>query len=74
MTIAGDDVSMPRPKRTRGKVAVAVLVAAGVAGFIAANAHFIYVSVMSQPDCMEHAKEPDSGGSATVYRAAKSSC
>jgi hypothetical protein len=74
MTIAGEKVPLPQSRWARGRLAVAVLVAAGVAGLFAINAHFVYVSVMSQPECVEHAKEPGSGASGTVYRAAKSSC
>lgn len=40
-----------------------------VAVFIAANAHLIYVAVMSQPDCVPHQKEEGN-----LYRAAKSAC
>lgn len=42
--------------------------------FVAANAHFIYVAVMSQPDCVAHSKEAASGVSDVVYRAARSAC
>lgn len=74
MTIAGNETVARRPRRTRGKLAVVILVAAGLAGFVAANAHFVYVSIMSQPDCMPHIKSPASGASGLVYQAAKSSC
>lgn len=39
--------------------------------FIAANAHLIYVALLSQPDCVAHLKEAGSDGS---FRAAKSAC
>lgn len=48
-----------------------LLVPAGLLLVAAANAHLVYVSVTSQPDCVPHLKEPGTGGS---YRAAKSAC
>ena len=45
----------------------------GIAGvFAAANAHLVYVSLVSQPECVPHLKAPD--GSGTAFRAAKSAC
>jgi hypothetical protein len=38
---------------------------------VAANAHLVYVAVVSQPDCVPHLKDAGSGG---AYRAARSSC
>ena len=43
-----------------------------VAVFAGANAHLVYVSLASQPDCVPHLKAPD--GSGTQYRAAKPAC
>lgn len=37
-----------------------------------ANAHFVYVAVSTEPDCVPHLK--DRGGSPGAYRAAKSAC
>lgn len=37
--------------------------------FVAANAHLIYVAVMSQPDCVPHQKSDGS-----LYQAARSAC
>jgi hypothetical protein len=48
-----------------------VLVSAGLLLMAGANAHLIYVSVRSQPDCIEHAK---AAGEGRGYRAAKSAC
>jgi hypothetical protein len=48
-----------------------VLVSAGLLLMVGANAHLIYVSVKSQPDCIEHAK---AAGEGRGYRAAKSAC
>ena len=54
---------------TRAKVALAVL--AGIGVFAAANAHLIWTSVSSQPDCVPHLK---AAGPEGKFRAAKSSC
>jgi hypothetical protein len=54
---------------TRAKVALAVF--AGIGLFAAANAHLIWRSVSSQPDCVAHLKAPGSDGR---IRAAQSSC
>jgi hypothetical protein len=46
----------------------------GLAVVLLANAHLVYVSVMSQPECVAHIKsgeKPVSGGS---FSAATSSC
>lgn len=47
------------------------LVPAGLFLVAAANAHLVYVAVMSQPDCVPHLKETGENGS---YRAAKPAC
>lgn len=65
----------PRPRQaSRGRRAILALVAAGIVGLVGANAHLVYVSVMSQPDCVPHAKAPASDASGTLYQAARSSC
>ena len=60
-------------RRSHAGIAALVLVAAGISGLAAANVHLVYVSVMSQPDCVPHAKETGAAAS-NVYRAARSSC
>jgi hypothetical protein len=70
---AGQPTQRPR-RASRGRLAIVALVAAGVAGLVGANAHLVYVSVMSQPDCVPHAKAPASDTSGTLYQAARSSC
>lgn len=47
------------------------LVPAGLFLVAAANAHLVYVAVMSQPDCVPHLKETGKNGG---YRAAKPAC
>ncbi len=54
---------------TRAKVALAVF--AGIGLFAAANAHLIWRSVSSQPDCVAHLKAPGTEGQ---FRAAQSGC
>lgn len=55
--------------RARLVAGLAVLVAMG--GFAAANAHLIWTSLESQPDCVPHLKDPGANGQ---FRAAQSSC
>ena len=45
----------------------------GLFGFIAANAHLLYVAVSSQPDCVAHVRHGEGNGS-TSFSAATSSC
>jgi len=54
---------------TRVGVALAVLAAIGI--FVAANAHLIWTSIGSQPDCVPHLKVQGQDGR---FRAAQSSC
>ena len=61
-----------RKRETRSMAWLAwVFVSAGLLLMAGANAHLIYVSVKSQPDCIEHAK---AAGEGRGYRAAKSAC
>lgn len=48
-----------------------LLVGAGTLVFVGANAHLVYVAVMSQPGCVAHSKVP---GGQHEYHAAKSAC
>jgi hypothetical protein len=47
--------------------------AVGTLLLIAANAHLVYVAVMSQPDCVAHARPGEAGGM-HAFGAAQSSC
>ena len=70
MTASFPTVARPR---SRAGITALVFVAVGISAFVAANVHLVYVSVMSQRDCVPHAKE--TGASArNVYKAARSSC
>jgi len=51
---------------------ISAVVALGLVLFAAANAHLIYVAVVSQPACVDHLETL--GNAPGVYRAAKSSC
>jgi len=55
------------------KTAVGLVVAGLVVLVLAANAHLVYVAVTSQPDCVAHLKQTDTGQSGS-FRAAKSAC
>lgn len=48
------------------------LLAAAVLVLLGANAHLVYVAVVSEPDCVAHLKEK--GEAAGQFRAAKPAC
>ena len=56
----------------RACIVISAVVALGLVLFAAANAHLIYVAVVSQPACVDHLETL--GNAPGVYRAAKSSC
>ena len=58
----------------RRKFLAIALVAAGIATFTAANAHFLYVAIMSQPDCVPHSKVSRSVTPGSLYQAANPAC
>jgi hypothetical protein len=58
----------------RGKSLAIALVAAGLATFTAANAHLLYVAIMSQPDCVPHSKVSRSASPGGLYQAANPAC
>jgi len=60
---------MIEPARNRKLLWLAILL--GGALVMAANAHLVWTSLNSQPDCVAHLKEPGTGGH---FRAAQSSC
>jgi hypothetical protein len=59
-----------RPMRAR-TIAIAVA-CAGAALLALANAHFVYVAVVSQPDCVAHLKAGSQKPGS--YRAARPAC
>ncbi|MEZ5933286.1 MAG: hypothetical protein R3F54_15305 [Alphaproteobacteria bacterium] len=58
--------------RGRQVFLVGLAVAAGLLLVAIANAHLVYVAVMSEPDCVPHFKASNEG--AGSFRAAKSAC
>ena len=60
------------PMRPRTLLWLAI--GAGLALFVAANAHLVYVAMMSQPECVAHLRTGDSPNAAAPFSAAKSSC
>ena len=65
------DAGAPRLGR-RGRWTLAGIGVGIVVVFSAANAHLVYVSLASQPECVPHLKTADE--SDTALRAAKSAC
>jgi hypothetical protein len=57
---------------SKRKAAMWLCVAAGLLLLAAANGHLVYVAVVSQPDCVPHARQMQVTSS--EYRAAVSSC
>lgn len=58
-------------RRTGARAIVGLAVLAGMGIFAAANAHLIWTSFRSQPNCVPHLKLPGEDGR---FRAAESSC
>lgn len=58
-------------KRMKRRVMVGLAVLAGIGIFAGANAHLLWTSMRSQPDCVPHLEAPGQDGQ---FRAAKSSC
>lgn len=70
-------VSPSAPRRqVNWRLASAGIAAAVVLLLVAANAHLVYVAFASQPDCVAHAKTPDTARTkdGATFRAARSSC
>ncbi|HEX7073572.1 MAG TPA: twin-arginine translocation signal domain-containing protein [Hyphomicrobiaceae bacterium] len=57
--------------RTRRRLLVGLAIATGLGIIGAANAHLVWASLKSQPECVPHVKAPGHNGQ---FRAAKSSC
>lgn len=58
--------------RFRTKALVALGIVCGIALFVGANAHLVYVAFSSQPECVDHIKAGES--EAGQFSAAKSAC
>ena len=59
-------------RRLRTRTVVGLSLLAALLLLAGANAHLVYVAVMSQPDCVDHAREGDANKAS--FRAAKSAC
>ena len=53
---------------------IGLLVLAGVLLLAGANAHLLYVAVASQPDCVAHVRQGDTGAKPGQFAVAKSAC
>lgn len=58
----------------RRKTALWIAIGAGLLLLAGANAHLVYVAVTSQPDCVTHVRQGETGTAAAGYSAARSSC
>ena len=67
----GQPATTPRASRINWRLVALAIAGAGIAVLIAANAHLVYVAVVSQPDCVPHEKAT---GAAGTFRAARSAC
>lgn len=56
------------------KVVLWLAVCAGLLLVIGANAHLVYVAVMSQPECVAHARAGEAAPEQARFGAARSSC
>jgi hypothetical protein len=72
MTPSGAAMVSQSTRPSGRKLTLWGLIAAGVLLLVAANVHLVYVAVMSQPDCVPHAKEVGVDGAPS--RAARSAC
>ena len=71
MKAANDD---EKPRRWSARRIALVVVGAGVAALLAANAHLVYVAFNSQPDCVAHIKPGAHSVHDGAYSAARSGC
>ncbi|WP_065754029.1 hypothetical protein [Bradyrhizobium paxllaeri] len=60
--------------RARPMIGLWVVLAAAVAVLVAANAHLVYVAIMSQPACVAHLRQGEGDAARGRFSAAKSSC
>ncbi len=57
---------------TQQKRLIWIAAGAGIALLLAANAHLVYVAMISQPECVAHTRQGEGDGQ--HFSAAKSSC
>ena len=61
-------------KKTTSLFVVGALVTGGLLVVLLANAHLVYVSVMSQPECVAHIKASEAPAPKGSFSAAASAC
>jgi hypothetical protein len=61
-------------ERSTIKPFVKLLIGLGVLLLVVANAHLLYVAMISQPDCVDHVRGGQATDRSTGFSAAKSSC
>jgi uncharacterized membrane protein len=70
-----NELVMPdKQARPRTAIRLWLLLAVAVAVVVAANAHLVYVAIMSQPACLAHLKQGEGDASRGLFSAAESSC
>ena len=57
-----------------GKTLVWLLVGVGLLLLAAANAHFVYVAISSQPECVTHVRVGEAAATRGAFSAARSAC
>ncbi len=62
------------PKGIGTPLLVGIAVAAGTLLFVLANAHFLYVAIESQPECVAHLKAGESVPGTGSFSAARPAC
>ncbi|MDH2385487.1 hypothetical protein [Bradyrhizobium sp. CER78] len=68
------ELAFARRKSCRAPVALWILIVCGVVAVLAANAHLLYLASTSQPPCVDHLRQDETGEASGQYRAAGSSC
>lgn len=64
----------PSSRQRRPLLLVGAMVTVGLLVVLLANAHLVYVAVMSQPDCVAHIQASETPAPKGSFSAAKSAC
>lgn len=59
---------------SRRKAAIWLAVGLGLLLLVAANGHLVYVATTSQPDCVDHVRQGETGATQGRFSAARSAC
>ena len=62
------------PARASSTTRLWLLAGIVLAAVLAANAHFLYVAISSQPACVAHVRQGEGNADRGVFAAAQSSC